>query len=62
MDNDLPAEQAEQLVCSVALPQDSFEWYQVSKEVNKVGNNGEALIRPAWAVTPTHFACAKRQS
>jgi putative SOS response-associated peptidase YedK len=46
MDNDLPAEQAEQLARSVALSSDSFEWYQVSKEVNKVGNNNETLIRP----------------
>jgi putative SOS response-associated peptidase YedK len=46
MDNDLPADQAEQLARSVALPPDSFEWYEVSKEVNKVGNNIETLIQP----------------
>jgi putative SOS response-associated peptidase YedK len=46
MDNDLPAEQAEQLARSMTLPPASFEWYEVSKEVNKVGNNSERLIQP----------------
>jgi putative SOS response-associated peptidase YedK len=46
MDNDLPAEQAEQLARSVSLGPDAFEWYPVSKDVNKVGNNGAYLIEP----------------
>lgn len=46
IDNDLTAEQAEQLARSISLPPDAFEWYQVSKEVNKAGNNNERLIEP----------------
>jgi putative SOS response-associated peptidase YedK len=46
MDNTLPPDQAEQLARSMTLPPECFEWYQVSKDVNKVGNNNERLIRP----------------
>lgn len=46
IDNDLPAEQAEQLARSMSLPPDRFIWYEVGKEVNKVGNNNESLIQP----------------
>jgi putative SOS response-associated peptidase YedK len=46
MDNSLPAEQAEYLARSVALPPEAFEWYEVSRDVNKVGNNDEHLIQP----------------
>ena len=44
MDNGLPPEQAEQLARSVSLPPDAFEWYEVSKDVNKVGANDAHLI------------------
>jgi putative SOS response-associated peptidase YedK len=46
MDNGLLPEQAEHLARSMALPPDAFEWYRVSKDVNKVGNNDERLIQP----------------
>lgn len=46
MDNSLPADQAENLARCVSLPPDAFEWYPVSKEVNKVGNNEPRLIEP----------------
>ena len=46
MDNGLPSEQAEQLARSLALPPDAFEWYEVSKDVNKVGTNDAHLIAP----------------
>jgi putative SOS response-associated peptidase YedK len=46
MDNSLPFDQAEQLARSVALPSSAFEWYEVSRAVNKVSNNGPHLIDP----------------
>lgn len=46
LDNTLLAEQAEQLTSSIPLSPEAFEWYQVSKKVNKVGKNGEHLISP----------------
>lgn len=46
MDPDLPAEQAEQLARSMAVPADEFEWYPVSREVNRVGNSDPHLIEP----------------
>jgi putative SOS response-associated peptidase YedK len=46
MDNDLPAQQAERLARSVSLPPEAFEWYRVSKDVNKVGTNNASLIEP----------------
>jgi putative SOS response-associated peptidase YedK len=46
MDNDLPAEQAEQLARSMSLPPDAFEWYKVSADVNNARNNDEHLIEP----------------
>jgi putative SOS response-associated peptidase YedK len=44
MDNSLVPEQAESLARSMSLPPDAFEWYPVSKDVNKAGNNSEGLI------------------
>lgn len=46
MDIALPPEQAEQLARSMTLTPEAFEWYQVSKDVNKVENNNESLIQP----------------
>jgi putative SOS response-associated peptidase YedK len=39
MDPDLPAEQAEHLARSMAVPADEFTWYPVSKAVNRVGSS-----------------------
>jgi putative SOS response-associated peptidase YedK len=49
LDPALPAEQAEYLARSVALPADAFEWYEVSKDVNKVGKSSPHLIEPIAA-------------
>jgi putative SOS response-associated peptidase YedK len=46
LDPGLSVEQADYLARSMALPADAFEWYPVSKEVNKVGNNEPHLIQP----------------
>lgn len=46
MDNTLSPEQAEQLARAVTLPPERFTWYQVSKDVNKVGNNNPTLVQP----------------
>jgi putative SOS response-associated peptidase YedK len=46
MDNDFSPEQAEQLARTASLSPESFEWYEVSTEVNRVGRNGEHLIGP----------------
>lgn len=46
MDHSLSPEQAEHLARSMALPAEAFEWYPVSKDVNKAGNHGEYLIHP----------------
>lgn len=47
LDPGFSAEQAEQLARSGALPPDAFEWYEVSRDVNKVGNQSPLLIEPA---------------
>jgi putative SOS response-associated peptidase YedK len=46
MDNSLPPEQAEQLARAMTRPAGDFEWYPVSREVNKAGHNGAHLIEP----------------
>jgi putative SOS response-associated peptidase YedK len=46
LDPDLPAEQAEHLARSMAVPADEFTWYAVSKAVNRVGTSDPALIVP----------------
>jgi putative SOS response-associated peptidase YedK len=46
MDNSLPPDQAEHLARAVALPPEAFEWYKVSTDVNRVGNNNAHLIDP----------------
>jgi putative SOS response-associated peptidase YedK len=46
MDNSLSAEQAEDLARNHSLPPEAFEWYSVSKDVNKVGHNDAHFIEP----------------
>jgi putative SOS response-associated peptidase YedK len=46
MDHSFSAEQAEQIARGRSLPTEAFEWYQVSTDVNKVGNNDAHLIEP----------------
>lgn len=46
LDTALPVVQAEHLARSMTLPAEAFEWYAVSKDVNRVGNNGPHLIAP----------------
>ncbi len=46
LDPDMAADQAEQLIRSVALGPDSFDWYPVDKAVGNVKNDGAALIQP----------------
>jgi putative SOS response-associated peptidase YedK len=40
------AEQMEELVRTSALSTDAFDWHQVTREVNRVGNDGAHLIGP----------------
>ncbi|WP_151632051.1 SOS response-associated peptidase [Noviherbaspirillum aerium] len=49
MDNSLPSEQAEHLARAMALPPEAFDWYRVSTDVNRVGNNSAHLIEPIAA-------------
>jgi putative SOS response-associated peptidase YedK len=46
LDPDLPAEQAEHLARSMAVPADEFSWHAVSKAVNRVGSSDPRLILP----------------
>jgi putative SOS response-associated peptidase YedK len=46
LDPDLPAEQAEHLARSMAVPADEFSWHPVSKAVNRVGSSDPRLILP----------------
>jgi putative SOS response-associated peptidase YedK len=46
MDLEWSVEQAEQIARETALPPDAFEWYQVTKDVNKAGNNSPQFIEP----------------
>jgi putative SOS response-associated peptidase YedK len=43
------AEQMLELVRASALPPDAFEWYQVTREVNKAGNQSPEMIEPLLA-------------
>lgn len=45
-DNTLSAKQAEELAHNHSLPPEAFEWYGVSANASKVGNNDEHLIQP----------------
>lgn len=46
MDPELPCEQAEALARNLSRPAEEFEWYPVSKRVNRAGNEGPDLIQP----------------
>jgi len=46
LDPDLPAEQAEHLARSMAVPAEELTWYAVSKAVNRVGSSDPGLIVP----------------
>lgn len=46
MDQTLSPEQAEHIARSMSLPADDFEWYEVSTDVNRVGNDHAHLILP----------------
>lgn len=46
MDLDVPFDQAEQVARTSELREDYFEWYQVSKDVNRPGQHDEHLIAP----------------
>jgi putative SOS response-associated peptidase YedK len=46
LDPALPAEQAEHLARSMALPAEEFSWYQVSRAVNRVGSSDPRMIEP----------------
>lgn len=46
MDLEWSAQQVEQIVREGALPPEAFEWYPVSKEVNRAGNNNPQVIVP----------------
>lgn len=46
LDPELSTEQAEMLARSMALGPECFEWYKVSPELNRAGNDGENLIVP----------------
>ncbi|SNS14102.1 Putative SOS response-associated peptidase YedK [Noviherbaspirillum humi] len=49
MDAGFSKEQAEHMARYFALPPDSFEWYEVSTEVNKVGRSTPRMIEPLHA-------------
>lgn len=46
MDPGLPLEQADMLARSMAVPAEAFEWYEVTKEVNKAGKSDRSFIEP----------------
>ena len=46
MDLATPYEQAEQIARTTTVREDFFEWYPVSKDVNRAGNNTPDLIEP----------------
>lgn len=46
MDNTLPAQQAEALARTRSVPPESFEWFKVSRDVNKTTINEPHLIDP----------------
>jgi putative SOS response-associated peptidase YedK len=46
LDLNFSADQAEHLARAVAIPPEDFEWYQVSKDVNKSGTNSPQFIIP----------------
>jgi putative SOS response-associated peptidase YedK len=46
MDLDYSAEQVEQLARSAAVPPEAFEWYPVTRDVNKAGKNSAQFVVP----------------
>lgn len=46
MDLSWSADQVEELVRTSALPTDSFDWYQVTREVNRGDKDGPEMIEP----------------
>ena len=42
---DMPAIEAERLARNASLPSEAFEWYQVTREVNKAGNQSPAMVK-----------------
>ncbi|CAN5363187.1 SOS response-associated peptidase family protein [soil metagenome] len=46
MDPDLDFKAAEQIARTSPLPEDHFEWHEVSKEVNKVGHHAPTMVEP----------------
>ena len=46
LDPDLSMEQAEMLARSMALGPEEFEWFRVSPDLNRAGNEGDYLIVP----------------
>jgi putative SOS response-associated peptidase YedK len=43
---DTTAEAASHLAHNAATPADAFEWFEVSREVNKAGHEGANLVTP----------------
>lgn len=39
-------DQVQEMVRTSALPAEAFEWYQVTREVNKAGNQSPAMVEP----------------
>lgn len=46
MDLTRPKDEIEEFVRNVALPADAFTWYEVTREVNKAGNQSPAMVEP----------------
>lgn len=46
MDPHMPAEGAEHLARSMALPAEAFTWYRVSRDVNRVGSSRPQMTAP----------------
>ena len=44
MNLEMPSLEAETLARNSSLPPDAFEWYQVTREVNKAGNQSPAMV------------------
>lgn len=49
MDLTRPKEEVEELVRHVARPADDFTWYQVTRDVNKAGNQSPEMVEPLTA-------------
>lgn len=58
LDMSFSADQAEHLVKATAIPSEDFEWYPVSRDVNKAGTNDPRLITPASTIDPQETIAA----